>query len=250
MANSQALLAGVTRLALGGRGPTRGYVFDPHRLALPCWAEATEGRPALLLTLDRHLDLVPPLAPPARGASVQALDTHARLQLDVRNVDFILAGMEAGVVSDAVVVARARPVGCVTSDSWADSTGTTHRLLVVPTIDRLSAEFGSKAATPEGKLLATWLAGSERTLLDVDLDCFTSPSDADPTTIVPWTGELIHDHVLPMGSEAFWAAALEKCVGLTFAREPGHCGGLVPSGRLFEAAARVIFGELLKTDLP
>ena len=31
--------AGIIELELGGRGPKRGYVFDPHRLALPCWAQ-------------------------------------------------------------------------------------------------------------------------------------------------------------------------------------------------------------------
>jgi hypothetical protein len=55
---------------------------------------------------------------------------------------------------------------------------------------------------------------------------------------------------MPRGSEAFWASALEKCIALTFAREPKHCGGLIAAGRLFEQAARVIFCELLETDLP
>jgi hypothetical protein len=39
-------------------------------------------------------------------------------------------------------------------------------------------------------------------------------------------------------------------VNFTFAREPGHCGGLIASGRLFEAASDVIFRQLLQTDLP
>jgi len=87
-------------------------------------------------------------------------------------------------------------------------------------------------------------------VLDFDLDCFTTPSDADPTTIVPWPIDLIREHVMPRGSEAFWESVLSKCVALTFAREPYHCGGLIATGRLFELAAQVVFCELLKADLP
>ena len=77
-------LAGVIRLSLaGGRGPSDAYVFDPHRLALPSWACALgeAGPAALLVTLDRHLDMVPPREPaavPDWSAGLRALDEHAR----------------------------------------------------------------------------------------------------------------------------------------------------------------------------
>lgn len=242
--------AGVVALSLGGRGPARAFVFDPHRLALPCWAEVTRAGPALLVTLDRHFDTVPPARPPAPGLSVEALDAHAREQLDPRNLDHVLAAMAAGVVSDALVVARARPVGALTDARWVDPSGVAHELVCAPTVDGLAAEFGTPLASPEGKRAQALLARAERVLLDVDLDCFTTPSDADPTTVVPWPLELIRDYVRPRGSEAFWAAVLGKCVGFTFAREPGHCGGLVAGGRLFERACTVLFEELLHTDLP
>ena len=247
MQTDTARLAGVTTLGLGGRGPRQAFVFDPHRLALPCWALA--GGPALLVTLDRHLDLVPPRSPPARGSSALALDAWARLEGDVRNLDHVLAAMEAGVVTDALVVARARLPECVTAD-WKDSHGTLHRIVVTATVDQLSADFGTPRASPESRRAAELLAAAERVLLDVDLDCFTSPSDADPTAAVPWPQALIREHLLPRGSKAFWDAVLARCVMLTFAREPGHCGGLIAAGRLFEAAATVVFEELLETDLP
>ena len=50
--------------------------------------------------------------------------------------------------------------------------------------------------------------------------------------------------------DAFWSAVLPKCVALTVAREPNHCGGLIASARLFEALAAVLFTELLHTDPP
>jgi hypothetical protein len=68
--------------------------------------------------------------------------------------------------------------------------------------------------------------------------------------VVPWPVELIRDQLLPAGSKDFWSRVLGKCVGLTFARESGHSGGLVAGNRLFNDAAQVIFRELLGVDLP
>jgi len=243
--------AGVVELTLQGRGPKRAFVFDPHRLALPCWAEACEGAgPAVLVTLDRHFDTVAPVNAPRLGMTVEALEAHARKRLDVRNYDHVLAAMEAGVVSEAIVVARARPVGAVGGPEWVDSRGVAHSIVSASTVDELALEFGRGSAAPASARAFQVLQEARRVVLDVDLDCFTTLSDADPTAIVPWTLELIRQHVLPRGSEPFWTAVLERCVGLTFAREPSHCGGLVASNRLFEVAAQVIFGELLLTDLP
>jgi hypothetical protein len=244
--------AGVIELTMGGRGPQRGYVFDPHRLALPAWAEATveAGAPAVLLTLDRHFDTVAPVNLPPLGMSPDQLDEHARRRLDVRNYDHVLAAMEAGVVSHAIIVARARPVGAVDAARWVDSRGGEHQLVSVATVDALSADFGKGSASEPSRRAEALLREATSVLLDVDLDCFTSPSDADPTTVLPWPIEVIRQHVLPAGSEAFWALALGKCVALTFAREPSHCGGLIAGGRLFEVASQVIFRELLETDLP
>lgn len=231
--------AGIIELAIAGRGPQRGFVFDPHRLALPCWAELG---PALLLTFDRHFDTVPPVNAPPPGLS--DFDGYAREQLDPRNFDHVLAAMDAGVIGDAIVVARARPVGAVTAD-WKG-----HALVHAPTLDLISAEWGTPHASPEGKRAQALLARADRVILDVDLDCFTTPSDADPTTVVPWSRELIREFVLPRGSAPFWAQVLGKCVGFTFAREPSHCGGLIAAGRLFEHACEVLFAELLEADLP
>lgn len=234
--------AGIIELELAGRGPKRGFVFDPHRLALPCWAEA--AGPSLLLTLDRHFDTVVPALAPPKGLSVDEYDAHAREKLDHRNFDHVLAAMSAGIVSDAIVIARAKPVGAVTSD-WRE-----HEVISAPTLDLISAEWGSAHATPEGKRAYAAVERARSIIFDVDLDCFTTPSDADPTTVVPWSLELIRDFVRPRGSDAFWNAVLAKCVIFTFAREPGHCGGLIASGRLFEHASQVLFVELLAADLP
>jgi hypothetical protein len=246
-------LAGIIRLALGGgRGPRDAYVFDPHRLALPAWACALgeDGPPALLVTLDRHLDLVVPAAPaavPDRSAGLRALDEHARWHLDVRNYDHVLAAMEAGLVGDVLVLARATPRGASTAEHYVDTRGRSHRLVVVPTVDRAAEAWASPAP---GDRVREVLETAERVLLDVDLDCFTSLSDADPTTVLPWPRDIIREYLLPPDSEPFWEAVLGRCVALTLAREPHHCGGLLASGRLFQDVAEVLFRELLRTEPP
>ncbi len=233
--------AGIIELSIDGKGPKRGFVFDPHRLALPCWAEVGPG---LLLTFDRHFDTVVPVNPLPPGLSVDAVEVHAREKLDHRNYDHVLAAMQGGVISDAIIVARARPVGAVTSD-WNG-----HELICAPTLDLITAEWATPHATPEGKRALAALERATSVILDVDLDCFTTPSDADPTTVVPWSLELIREFMRPRGSAPFWDQVLAKCVGFTFAREPSHCGGLIASGRLFEHASQVLFRELFETDLP
>lgn len=295
-------LAGVTRLSLNGRGPRDAFVFDPHRLAFPCWALALSGAtPALLLSFDRHFDLVPHpdvAAVPDASAPLRELDEYARWRLDVRNYDHILAAMEAGIIGDAIIVARARPRGSLEGDEYVDRRGGLHRILRVPNLDRISESFGGAAASSDAggaqvpnvdrtaessgstaassdsgraqvpnldrtaessgsapassdAALAQMLIQAAGTIaLDVDLDCFTTPSDADPTEIVPWPRELIRRALIPTGSEAFWEAVFAKARVLTLAREPLHCGGMIASNRVFEDVCAVLLVELLRTDLP
>ncbi|MBI5497777.1 MAG: UPF0489 family protein [Deltaproteobacteria bacterium] len=241
-------LAGVTVLDVRVRGrAVPGYVFDPHRLALPSWAHALGERPAaLLITLDRHADLVAPVDPvPARAAGLRALDEHARWTLDVRNVSHVLAAMEAGLVGDALCLARTRLPGAVTAPAWTDRHGVAHRLELHPTplaaVEALQLGRGAEPA---------WLLRDTPVLLDVDLDAFTSPSDADPTEILPWPRDAIRRFLLPDGDGSLWDLVLPRLAGLTFAREPLHVGGIAAAGRLWEDAAHVLFREVLGTDPP
>lgn len=254
MDNEHLRLAGVTRLSLAGRGPHDAFVFDHHRLALPCWALALgEARPALLITLDRHFDLVPPedvSVIPDASEPLRHLDDFTRWQLDYRNFDHILAAMEAGIVGDAIVVARSRPRKSFDGTEYEDRRGEKHRILSVPNIDRIADGFGGAAGAPEAQEAEELLRKANTAILDMDLDCFTTTSDADPTEVVPWPRELIRRLLVPPGSEPFWDAVLFKARVLTLAREPLHCGGMIAANRLFEDAAEVIFRELLKTDLP
>jgi len=251
-------LAGVVTLGLGGtRGPKTAYVFDPHRLALPCWAlaleEAKANGPATLVTLDRHFDLVVPqdvAAIPDRSAGLRALDEHARWSLDVRNYDHLVAAMEAGIVGDVVAIARAVPKGAVKEKVYRDRRGVEHRIAISPTVARIGEEWDDRGASSTGKAVRELLTWGAPLLLDIDLDCFTSPSDADPTTVLPWPREIIRDFLLGPDTAPFWEAVLPRSLCLTLAREPHHCGGLMAGGKLFADAAELIFRDLLGGDLP
>lgn len=231
--------AGVIELSLAGRGPRRGFLFDPHRLALPCWAELG-ARGALLVTFDRHFDLVPPTAVCPPGLNPAAYDELARTKLNERNVDHIFAAAEAGLISDVMAIARSWPHGASKEPGYRSRDGADHSVIRAPTLERLLEDTSVLAR----------LEAATQVLLDFDLDCFVTPSDADPFTIVPWRPRLIREFLRPRGSERFWELLLTRCIGLTFAREPNHCGGVVEGNRLFEKASRVIFEELLETQVP
>ncbi len=240
--NLDGLLAGITHLSVNGRGPKDAYLFDPHRLALPCWARAVEEKkaPAVLLTLDRHFDLVPPVNVAAPGLSVLELDEYARRRADVRNYDHVLGAVEAGLISEVIAVARARPVGVFDGEVWRSSRGTSHLIHRFTSLDRLLEQ-----STRFERLLAD----APHVILDIDLDCFTSPSDVDPLTPIPWPEPVIREF-LCLRSTDFWSRVLSKCSALTIAREPLHCGGVIATQHLFEVVAQVLFVELLQADLP
>lgn len=255
MESTHLRLAGVTCLTLHvDKGPREAFVFDPHRLALPSWAVALEGRPpATLITLDRHFDLVPPADPsavPHREEGIRALDDFTRWGLSVRNTDHVIAAMEAGLVGDVIAIARSHPAGAFDGEVWTDRRGVSHRFLRDRSLDRITDGYGTPSASPLAREVEALLSKGAPILLDLDLDCFTTVSDADPTEILPWPAEVIRRFLFPEGAEAFWDDVLPRCVAFTLAREPYHCGGLRAAARLFEDAAPVIFEELLGGEVP
>lgn len=224
---------------MSGHGPKRGFLFDEHRLALGCWAEVARTKPGLI-TFDRHFDLVPPRKPPAPGWSSAHYDAHARSELDPRNVDHVLAAMEAGLIGDVLVVARAWPDGATRASEVTTCDGTLHRILKTATLEKAL----------ESPSTMDFVQSATALILDVDLDCFTTPSDADPFTLIPWPRDVIRAFLTPLDSRLFWESVLSRCVGLTCAREPLHCGGVVAANRLFEDVAQILFVEIFGADLP
>ncbi len=242
-------LAGVTALSLQGVGPQMAYVFEPHRLALPCWALSKSATPPLLLTFDRHFDWVPPRVKAPLERDALSLDSFARLSLDVRNFDHILASAECGIVGDVIAVARAWPQGAWREPHYVDAAGNTHQLLSLRTLDDVTAGDWGASRDELVRRFGRLVEAAPAIVLDFDLDCFTSPSDVNPTEVLCWPQAMIRGFLQPQCA-AFWTPILQKTVCMTVAMEPLHCGGLLAAHSLFRDFAQVVFAELLHTDLP
>ncbi|MGC4116730.1 MAG: hypothetical protein QM765_19645 [Myxococcales bacterium] len=217
------------------------FVFDHHRSAFPLWARfAAERGPLTLVTLDRHMDLERPASPPPAYASpLEELDAYARWKLSPRNDDHVLAALDCGALTDAVVLARSHaPTGLAGLHLYKDAGGRSHRVEVARTVED---------AGPEALAL---VRSAGRIALDVDLDCFTTLSDAHLDEVVTWDAEHIDAFLRPPGSEDLWRQVLAKVCVVTIAREPYHCGGLERGARLWGEFSRVFFGRLLGVPAP
>ncbi len=224
-----------------GERPVELFVFDHHRGAFPLWARfAQEAGPLTLVTLDRHMDLERPAhPPPALSSPLRELDEYARWRLSPRSDDHVLAAMEAGAVGDAAVFARSHaPADLAGLHPYKDAGGRSHRVEIARTVED---------ASPEALGL---VRSAERVALDVDLDCFTTLSDAHPDEVVPWDAEHIDAFLRPPGSEELWRLVLARVCVVTLAREPYHCGGLERGARLWGEFSRVFFGRLLGVPAP
>lgn len=225
---------------LGERGVDL-FVFDHHRGAFPLWARcAREKGPLTLLTLDRHMDLERPAPPPpALSAPLEELDQFARWKLSPRNDDHVLAAMESGALADAAVIARSHaPADLAALHPYEDASGRLHRLEIARTVEDAGPEIPGLVHQ------------AERIALDIDLDCFTTLSDAHPDEVIPWDAEHIDAFLRPPESEELWRAVLAKVCVVTIAREPYHCGGFERGARLWLAFSEVFFGRLLGVPAP
>lgn len=218
------------------------FVFDHHRGAFPVWAWSARqaGGPLALLTLDRHMDLERPAAPPPPlDSPLPVLDQYARWSLSPRNDDHVLAAMAAGALSDAAVIARSHaPAHLDQLRPFRDAGGAVHRFAFARTVEDAGSE------------IVDLVRAAPRLALDVDLDCFTTLSDAHPDEVVPWDAEHVEAFLRPPDSEELWKAVLAKVSVVTIAREPYHCGGLERGARLWGAFSQVFFGALLGVPAP
>ncbi len=236
-------LAHVHRIGTRIGGQAREvFVFDHHRSAFTVWCHAAQalGAPLTLLSLDRHLDLGLPQAPPPElSSTLESLDAYARLALAPTNDDHIAAAMEAGALADAALIARSHaPPSLAAFQPYRDRAGREHRCAFSANLDGASED------------VLGLLQQAPAIALDIDLDCFTTLSDAHPDEVLIWDRELIEGFLFPPDSGPFWATVLPKVQVVTLAREPYHCGGLGRGARLWLDFAEVFFRRLLEVPPP
>jgi hypothetical protein len=227
--------------------------------------------PVTVVVFDRHRDsLAPgesriPLSRFRNGGTLPELADLVARRLSPRDDDWLLSGMEAGLISDAVRFGT-EPDGMEQITRYRDLRGEMHRVFH---LERPSTELSYKGAladpghpsVSEGLWEALGWNPETRSLqprpgglhLDIDLDFFTI---AWETYTVPFPEEvyekeffapcqsLYYDDYLPA---AFLNSLLGASGAVSIATEPDFCGGGEKAGRILGDVNRYLFGGSLDT---
>jgi len=255
-------------------------VFRDHRWVLPVIHHAAErglvGLPVRLITFDRHRDALEPeddgkVLGKLRDArfSLEELVNIVKYRLSPRDDDWILAGMELGLISDVVQFCgftdESGASTCFTE--YIDSAGCSHRIFH---LGRPAAELSYKGALADGEHEAVraglWdvlgadpgreelVAAGGGFIFDMDLDYFTISWEV---YTLPYTEEIYAGEFLnPCQSDRFedYPPALmvrelmRKAAVSTLATEPRFCGGVEKAEAILNRCNHFLFGNRLKPD--
>ncbi|MCE5249093.1 UPF0489 family protein [bacterium] len=256
---------------------TPACIFRDHRWTLPVlyrgWQEGMLSLPVLLITFDRHRDALEPVNGAAELArfrrdegtfeNLVELVTH---HLSPRDDDWILSGMELGLISDAVQFRSAiEPVeGETTVQKYVDEQGTGHRLF---RLGRPVRELSYKGAlvdtTHEASMAGLWpllgwdsskseiTTGTHDRIVDIDLDFFTFSWDTHtfPFPLEIYEGEFLNPCHSGSGNSitpaAFLRRLIETAPMATVATEPDFCGGAGKTGIILRDVNRLLFDNTL-----
>ncbi len=250
---------------------TPAVVFRDHRWTLPVLALAAEHGlirlPAAMISFDRHRDaLVPERGLESlaewksnKGSALKLAEIVADL-LSPRDDDWIVAGMEAGLLSD-VVRFRSEDDDLEPITRFTDTAGAGHRIYHLVTFGRELSFKGALADEGHPAVLAgLWRdmgwnprtlaagGGSHSFAVDIDLDYFSAPwgTYVIPFTPEIWRGEFLAPRSSRHADDIIPAAVFEglaRAAGvLTVASEPDFCGGGAGARRIFDGADRYLFG--------
>jgi hypothetical protein len=253
------------------------FIHDDHRWVLPilAWAQM-EGlimTPSLLVLFDRHTDFAIPFlgadeqgrklateynAVPTVEAAIQVCWEHA----DPNDGDWVSAGMELGIIGDAVVFGAEAGHQCDSRKGfpYLDMQGRQHSFWSLPWPSGCLLHQGCLADhyyEPRGLWDALgWKPGAlnlegRSLILDFDLDAFAIDTHLGPNFSWP---ERIFEHQFHSKSNAasiegmtaadFVSDLVRESSMITFAREPNYCGGEQDSDAIFELMNRYMFKSL------
>jgi hypothetical protein len=234
-------------------------IFLDHRWTLPVIFTAGEEGilklPVRMVTFDRHRDSLAPLKGTApleafRNGKISrdtaALAELVRNHLSPRDDDWILSGMELGLLSDVVQFGSFHETQGTENaiTCYRDRTGQDHRIFH---LDRPARELSYKGALAdpghEAVKQGLWeilnwqpetgkiRCNKETLLVDIDLDFFTIPWEK---YVFPFPSEVYEDEFFTPAQSPYgwsgmkpvdWLRSLVKSAGLsTIACEPDFCG--------------------------
>lgn len=269
------------RHAFGSYNGTPVVAHDDDRWIVPVLAAAAcEGvikAPTLLVSLDRHHDacnLRRGLGnlPEIRKADYPAAELIAAVEshLASSDDDWIKAGMELGLIGDAIVWG-VDPDGPPSPDSgpYLDHTGAAHQLFIKPELPMGQLEFKGSLSdlARRDELQPYWDAigwdvtrrqwgfhKNMRCALNIDLDCFAIPWEE---FLWPWPEEVwearftkpsTYSPTSGMTTQSVLRELLDHADLITIAREPGFTGGRKNGRMIEEHLRRYLFGG--KLELP
>lgn len=259
------------------------FLHNDHRwvLVILQWAQSAGllPRPSLLVTFDHHTDFAKPPFIAAddegkafareynRNPSVSGAIRACIDQMNPDDGDWISAGMELGIIGDAVVFGAETGNGCDERGGliYPDMQGGKHSFWPLPLpLAALShqAALADHYNAPKGlwetlgwKPSSGFFQSKARLALDIDLDVFAFDTHLGPR--FPWP-ERIFAHQFATGSLAsslrgmtgreFMTELIRQSSIITIAREPDYCGGEKDSDEIFDLVNQYIFSDMMKAQ--
>lgn len=250
-------------------------MYDDHRFILPVILEAQNDgfipRPSVLVGFDQHHDSLPPRSglgeiPRLRNSGYpwEEFQEMVHNHLSPTDDDWLRAGMELGLISDAVVFGVDRDLDDA-EKQFGDHTGDMHRIFPEHCLPgQLLGHQGSLGDTTHSDQMEElwgvlgWRKPSEQgekfrlievppRIVDFDLDCFAVYWN---DFVFPWPDEVFESWFLKrskyrttagISGQDFVAGLAEGAGIITIAREPTCCGGEVKTGEIFEKLNRYVF---------
>jgi hypothetical protein len=214
---------GLRRMRLGRHDV---LVHEDHRWVLALVADAQQRgilpRPAPVVLFDRHTDCADPRRPLPADCTVEGILNLCQNHLSAHDDDWILAGIEMGLLADVFIFGVDDRVGDLPRSVGGH--GVFGRW-------EMPGELG-----PVGANARRLLEDSGPILLDIDLDCFAYPYR---NAVWPWTEKMFRQHFSP--PQPLWASLLKRARLITICREEGCCGGKAHADQILELCEQFLF---------
>jgi hypothetical protein len=252
-------------------------VHKDHRWLLPIVFQLQEEghlpRPCDLMMFDAHHDACVPrcaeeiMAIRRDGITYDAIIELCRTHLDRKDDDWLVAGIELGLVKDALLfgVEDRAPGQTDHLRDYLDHVGQRHRVHILE-FPREELEYQGGLSDLARRDLTTpiwdilgwdfqngrfgFMHDRPRFLLDIDLDCFVIRWRGFR---LPWPDEVFErefeeaceDGARGWSGYRFFNELVARAGAVTIATEPYHCGGVAKADEIYQQVNKHLFDDEL-----